>query len=144
MVSSTRGVLAVATFVAVVATAGSLFFSLGLGLVPCELCWYQRILMYPLVVVLGVAAVEDRSGVYRTVLPLSLLGMGVSAYHVYIQLFPPASTGCTLGEGCSAVLYPMLDGLLTIPRLALVAFALLTVLVGGVGLTSQDDPWSSP
>ncbi|ADQ66937.1 disulfide bond formation protein dsbb [Halogeometricum borinquense DSM 11551] len=140
MVSSTRGVLAVSTLVAVVATVGSLFFSLSLGLVPCELCWYQRILMYPLVVVLAVATIEDRPGVYRTALPLSVVGMAVSAYHVYVQIAPSAGT-CTLGGGCSAIQYPMLGGLLTIPRLALIAFFLVTVLVAGVCLVSQDDPW---
>ncbi|ELZ34954.1 disulfide bond formation protein dsbb [Halogeometricum pallidum JCM 14848] len=131
MAPSTRAVLALSTLVAAVATVGSLFFSLGLGLVPCELCWYQRILMYPLVVVLGVAAAEERADVYRTVLPLSTLGILVSSYHVYIQLFP-VSTGCTLGGGCSSIQYPMLGGLLTIPRLALIAFVLITVLVGVV------------
>ena len=64
--------LTAGTLLAAVATAGSLFFSLGLGLVPCELCWYQRILMYPLVVVLGVATVELRPAVWKTALPLSL------------------------------------------------------------------------
>ena len=61
--------LAAGTLVAIVATTGSLFLSLGLGLVPCELCWYQRILMYPLVIVLGVAAVENRRRVFLTALP---------------------------------------------------------------------------
>ncbi|MDS0299150.1 disulfide bond formation protein B [Halogeometricum sp. S1BR25-6] len=142
MAPPTRGVLALSTLVAAVATAGSLFFSLGLGLVPCELCWYQRILMYPLVVVLGVAAAEERTDVYRTALPLSTLGILVSSYHVYIQLFP-VSTGCTLGGGCSSIQYPMLGGLLTIPRLALVAFVLITVLVGALARRGDDaGAWS--
>jgi disulfide bond formation protein DsbB len=143
MAPSTRGVLALSTLVAAVATVGSLYFSLGLGLVPCELCWYQRILMYPLVVVLGIAALEERADVYRTVLPLSVLGILVSSYHVYIQLFP-VSTGCTLGGGCSSVQYPMLSGLLTIPRLALIAFVLVTVLVGVVARRRDDaSGWSA-
>lgn len=141
MAPSTRAVLVLSTLVAAVATVGSLFFSLGLGLVPCELCWYQRILMYPLVVVLGVAAAEERADVYRTVLPLSTLGILVSSYHVYIQLFP-VSTGCTLGGGCSSIQYPMLGGLLTIPRLALIAFVLITVLVGVVA-RGRDGAWAS-
>jgi len=144
MASSTRGVLALSTLVAAVATVGSLFFSLGLGLVPCELCWYQRILMYPLVVVLGVAAIEDRAGVYRTALPLSLFGLVVSSYHVYLQVFPSVGGTCSLGGGCASIQYPMLGGLLTIPRLALVAFLLVTVLVAGVALTADEDEWSSP
>ncbi len=70
-----RPVLAAATLTALVSTAGSLYFSLGMGLVPCELCWCQRVLMYPLVVIFGVATwEEDRVGVFRTVLSLSALG----------------------------------------------------------------------
>ena len=120
--------LAALTAVAVVATAGSLWFSLGLGLVPCLLCWYQRILMYPLVVVLGVAAVENRPGVWRTALPLSVLGTGVAAYHSYLQVASSSATTCTIdGGSCVTVQYALAGGLLTIPRLSLVAFTLLTV-----------------
>jgi disulfide bond formation protein DsbB len=88
--------------------------------------------MYPLVVVGGVAAVERRVGVWRTVLPLSLGGLAVAAYHVYLQVTPAAAGSCSIGGGCSAVLYPMLGGLLTIPRLSLVAFTLVSLL--GLGL----------
>ncbi|SDM38702.1 disulfide bond formation protein DsbB [Halogranum gelatinilyticum] len=121
-----RLVLAVSTFVASVATAGSLYFSLGLGLVPCELCWYQRILMYPLVVVLGVATLDGNSRVWRTGLPLSLLGMGIAAYHSYLQINPSIGATCGVGGGCASILYPMAGGLLTIPRLSLVGFVLVT------------------
>ncbi|MDQ2054228.1 MULTISPECIES: disulfide bond formation protein B [Halobellus] len=129
MTSRTRPLLGLATLVAGIGTAGSLYFSLGLGLVPCELCWYQRILLYPLVVVLGVATLEDRPGVARTVLPLSLLGLGVATYHVVLQVRPSVGGTCSVGGGCSSILYPMLDGLLTIPRLSLIAFVLVTALV---------------
>jgi disulfide bond formation protein DsbB len=125
-----RHLLAALTLVAGIATAGSLYFSLGLGLVPCTLCWYQRILMYPLVVVGGVAALESRTGVWRTVLPLSTAGTAVAAYHVYLQVRPAAAGTCGIGQSCAAVQYPMLGGLLTIPRLSLVAF----VLVSGLAL----------
>jgi disulfide bond formation protein DsbB len=121
-----RVLLAAATVVAAVATAGSLWFSLGLGLVPCELCWYQRILMYPLVVVLGVAALEDRAGVWRTVLPLALPGLAVAAYHSYLQA---TTVACGLG-GCATVQWraPLVG--LSIPNLSLVAFLLVTGLLG--------------
>jgi disulfide bond formation protein DsbB len=115
------------TLVAATATLASLYFSLGLGLVPCELCWYQRILMYPLVVVLGVAAVERRATAWRTGLLLSVPGGTIAAYHSYIQVAPAAGGSCTVGGGCSAILYPMLGGLLTIPRLSLLAFLLISV-----------------
>lgn len=92
--SETTVWLSAATVVATIATAGSLWFSLGLGLTPCDLCWYQRILMYPLVVVFSVATVEKRPAVLRTALPLVGLGLSLAAYHSYLQA---TMTECTLG-----------------------------------------------
>nr|WP_225333664.1 disulfide bond formation protein B [Halomicrobium urmianum] len=115
-----RRLLAFGTVVAAVATAGSLYFSEVMGLLPCELCWYPRILMYPLVVVLGVAALEGRTSAYRTVLPLSVLGAGIAAYHSWLQA-SGASSSCSLG-GCASVQYRLAG--LTIPNLALIAFLL--------------------
>jgi disulfide bond formation protein DsbB len=116
--------LAAATLVAVVATSGSLYFSEVMGLVPCELCWFQRILMYPLVVVLGVATLEDRPRVDRTVRPLSTLGVLIAAYHTYIQ-FTNEPSVCAVG-GCGTIQYELF-GLFTIPNLSLAAFVLITV-----------------
>lgn len=113
------------TLVATAATAGSLYASLGLGLVPCELCWYQRILMYPLVVVLAVAALEGRDPSH-TVLPLSTLGAGLAAYHSAIQA---TTATCGLSGGCAAVQYRLPELGLTLPNLSLVAFLLVTGLV---------------
>ncbi|WP_424014578.1 disulfide bond formation protein B [Halorubrum xinjiangense] len=120
--------LSIATLVATVATAGSLWFSLGLGLTPCDLCWYQRIAMYPLVVVFGVAAVEERPAVRRTALPLVAVGLSLAAYHSYLQA---TQEQCTLGGPCAAVQWqdPVLG--LTIPNLSLAAFGLLAVLLVG-------------
>ena len=122
-----RTLLALAALVAAVATVGSLYFSLGLGLVPCELCWYQRILMYPLVVVLGVASLDERPGVYRSALPLSLGGLGVAAYHTVLQVSPSVGGTCGLGGGCASIQYALFGGLLTIPRLSLLAFSLISL-----------------
>ena len=126
--------LALATLVAGVATAGSLYLSLGLGLVPCELCWYQRVLMYPLVVVLGVAAVERRAGVWRTALPLSALGTVVAAYHSHLQA---ATVSCGFAGDCAAVLWraPVVGA--TVPNLSLVAFVLVSGLVTGTALAAR-------
>jgi disulfide bond formation protein DsbB len=118
--------LTAGTLLAATATAGSLFFSLGLGLVPCGLCWYQRILMYPLVVVLGVATVELRPAVWKTALPLSLLGLALASYHSVLQ----ATAGtCSFGGACAAVQWrsPFLG--LTIPNLSLLGFLLVTITV---------------
>lgn len=128
--------LAGGTVVATLATVGSLWFSLGLGLVPCRLCWYQRILMYPLVVILGVATVEHRPAVYRTALPLALVGLCLAAYHSYLQ---STVTTCTPGGPCAAIQWqsPVLE--LAIPNLSLIAFGLLTILLLGTRVQIGED-----
>ena len=120
-----RLLLGFGALVALVATAGSLYLSLGLGLIPCELCWYQRILMYPLVVVLGVACLENRKSAYRTAVPLAAVGGTIAAYHSYIQLYPHASQ-CTVG--CSTVQYTVFG--LTVPNLSLTAFVIVLLTMG--------------
>ncbi|XVH31802.1 disulfide bond formation protein B [Haloferacaceae archaeon DSL9] len=126
---SPRSLLASLAALAAFASVGSLYFSEGLGLVPCDLCWYQRILMYPLVAILGVAAYERRTTAWLTALPFSALGLSVAVYHSYLQVSPAGGT-CTVGGGCTTILYSTAGGLLTIPRLSAIAFALLTVGVG--------------
>lgn len=123
----TRGLLGALTAVAAVAAAGSLYFSLGLGLNPCDLCWYQRILMYPLVVILGVATLDRDATAWRTGLPLSALGAVAAAYHSYLQAASGGSGACTADGGCAVILWSAAGGTLTIPRLSLLAFAALTV-----------------
>lgn len=116
--------------VAVLATAGSLYFSEVLRYEPCELCWYQRILMYPLVIVLGIAAVKKDGSQWLYVLPFSLIGSGVSLYHYLIQktsFFAEASPSCgrvpCTGEYINAF------GFITIPFLALIGFTVISVLM---------------
>jgi disulfide bond formation protein DsbB len=120
--------LAAGTLVATVATAGSLWFSLGLGLVPCELCWYQRILMYPLVVVLGVATAERRPGVWRTTLPLSVFGGGIAAYHSILQM---TTDSCSFSGPCAIVQWQAPVVGLSIPNLSLLGFLFVTIAVFG-------------
>lgn len=125
----TRPLLGAAWLVALAATGGSLYLSEVLGLVPCELCWVQRIFAYPLVVVLGVATVEGRASVVRSVLPLSTLGAATAAYHSYLQA---TATGTTCGGGvsCAAVQYQLFG--LSVPNLALTAF----LLIGAASVTA--------
>lgn len=116
--------------VALVATGGSLYFSEVRMFIPCNLCWWQRILMYPLVPLLGVASYVDDRKVARYVLPLSVIGMGVSAYHFIGQKFPsliPPGV-CRGGVPCTAA-YINWFGFITIPFLAFVAFTLITVIM---------------
>ena len=118
-----RLLLTAAWIVACTATAGSLYLSEVLSLVPCELCWVQRIFAYPLVVVLGVAAWEDRAAVAKSVLPLAVLGGATAAYHSYVQVAGGGT--CGIDGGCAAVQYQVAG--LSIPNLALTAFVLIAL-----------------
>ena len=71
--------------VASIATGGSLFFSEVAGFIPCELCWYQRICMYPLSIISLLAALANDRRVARYLLPLPLVGAGVSVYHLLVE-----------------------------------------------------------
>jgi len=112
-----------AWLVAAVATAGSLFASLVLELPPCVLCWYQRIFLFPLVVVLAVGLFPLDRGVVRYALPLAAIGWTIAAYHnlVYEGIVPERLAPCAQGVSCADEL-PELFGLLSIPLLSLVAF----------------------
>lgn len=115
--------LAAAMAIAAVATGGNLWLSLGFGLSPCELCWYQRILMYPLLVVLGVAAFEERVRVYRTAFPMALGGVAIAAYHSWLQ-YASTSTKCTFSDvSCTTIQYRIVG--FTIPNLSLISFAII-------------------
>lgn len=124
-----RGYLAyVAWAQALVATTGSLFFSEVLKLTPCVLCWYQRILMYPLVVILAVGILLRDRRLRAYVLPLSILGLGVAAYHnlLYFGVIPEGTMQCTLGVSCTTRYFALL-GFVDIPFMSLTAFAVITV-----------------
>lgn len=122
--------------IALVAMGGSLYFSEVRNFVPCILCWYQRILMYPLVILLGIASYrQDRAiGIY--VLPFTVTGAGVALYHYLDQQIPGfgAPALCQVGVPCS-VEYINWFGFVTIPFLALTAFVLITVFVLGAMLS---------
>ena len=112
--------------VSLVATLGSLFFSEVMGLPPCVLCWYQRICMYPLVVISSVALVtRDRRGATYA-WPLALVGVVVAAYHnlLYYHLIPDSITPCATGVSCTDRQIEWL-GFITIPLLALTAFVMV-------------------
>lgn len=94
---------------------GSLYFSEVVGFVPCLVCWYQRIAMYPLVVVLGIAFFRSDPAVWRYALPISLIGLATSVYHVVIQLRPALEAGsCGSGPPCSGR-YVTVFGFVSIP-----------------------------
>lgn len=119
--------LLLAWITSIIAMVGSLFFSERMGFIPCTLCWYQRILMYPLVIFLGIAFYRNDREVYRYILPLLVIGILVSSYHYALQKIPSLSefSVCTNGVPCSGQ-YINWFGFVTIPFLALIAFTFIT------------------
>lgn len=124
-----RHPIAWAWVVAVIAMAGSLYFSDGVGLEPCVLCWYQRIAMYPLVLVLGVGLWRGSPGVWRYALPLPLVGLPISIYHVALQQRPSLGlVACDPSNPCS-LRYISALGFVSIPVMAGAAFLLIAALL---------------
>lgn len=119
-----------AWIVALTATLGSLYFSEIKGFIPCELCWYQRILMYPFSIILGIAAYYGETSIKKYVLPFSIIGVCVSLFHYLQQKVPgfAAIKPCTSGVPCN-VQYINWFGFITIPILALTAFILITAFM---------------
>ena len=121
--------LALAWVVALVATLGSLYFSEVADFIPCRLCWFQRIAMYPLALILFLAVIaRDRRGAYYAV-ALPVVGAVISLWHLYIEANPEAeSPACRIGAPCST---RWIDefGYVTIPMLALTAFAAIATLL---------------
>lgn len=115
-------------FIALVATSGSLFFSEVMDLPPCVLCWYQRIAMYPLVVIIGMGIMLRDPRLKSYALPLSLAGLVVAVYHnlLYYGVIPDSITPCTQGISCTARQIEWL-GFITIPLLSLTAFVLVNL-----------------
>ncbi|WP_010529879.1 disulfide oxidoreductase [Lentibacillus jeotgali] len=112
-----------------IATLGSLFFSEFMGYVPCELCWLQRIFMYPLVVIYGTALIKKDLSIALPGLILSGIGMFISLYHYLVQKLPALQEA---GGSCGAVPcnteYVNYFGFITIPFLAGIAFIVIVVL----------------
>jgi disulfide bond formation protein DsbB len=120
--------LPLATAIAAVATGGSLLLSEVAGYVPCVLCWYQRIAMYPLVVVLGVASMRRDAQVWRTVVPLTGVGAVIASWHIAIERWPTlGSELCDPAAPC-ALRWVEEFGFLTLPTMALIGFVAITVL----------------
>ena len=122
-----KNLLYLAWFQALVATAGSLFFSEAMGWTPCVLCWYQRALMYPLVAVLGVGILLKDKRISLYALPLSILGFVIAAYHSLLY-YGVIQEVCKEGVSCTTRFFAWF-GFITIPLLSLTAFAVITTLM---------------
>lgn len=112
------------------ATLGSLFFSEVMELPPCSLCWWQRLFMFPLPIIVGAGLFPFDRNVVRYALPLAALGGAVAVYHTLLQLgiVPESAAPCQQGVPCSEVQLTLL-GFLSIPMLATLAFATAVVLL---------------
>jgi disulfide bond formation protein DsbB len=118
-----------AAAVAVVCTLGSLYYSEVAGFPPCTLCWYQRIAMYPLAVILPIAAWRRDPRVAVYVMPVAAIGGVISIYHMLVERFPNLESGsCDPTNPCS-IIWVDTFGYLTIPTMALSGFALILTLL---------------
>lgn len=134
----------IALLAAWIATLGSLYLSEVLGWVPCVLCWYQRILMYPLALILAIGIFRDDRRLYTYALPFALIGAATSLYHYLLiktTWFPPPE--CSLGIPCT-IEYMNLFGFINVPFLALTAFTIISVMMGNYVLIADDDALSAP
>jgi disulfide bond formation protein DsbB len=121
--------LPLAAVVAATSMGGSLYFSEVLGYVPCTLCWYQRIAMYPLAPILGIAAVRRDLSVRTYGWVLAGSGAVISLYHYAVQWMPDLeATSCAADNPCSAV-WVREFGFVSIPFMALCGFLAIAALL---------------
>jgi hypothetical protein len=120
-------VLPLGAAVAAVATGGSLYLSEVAGYLPCTLCWYQRIAMYPLTIVLGVAAWRRDREVWRTSVPIAAIGAAIAVWHIAIERNPALGGPCDPAAPCS-IRWVEEFGFLTLPTMALIGFVTIIVL----------------
>lgn len=118
-----------AFLVAATATVGSLLYSEWIGFEPCRLCWFQRIAMYPLAVVLLIGAIRRDLAARFYALPLALIGLAISVWHYLTQMFPSLETGaCDIDNPC-ALRYVEMFGFVSIPFMAGAGFIVVSVLL---------------
>jgi disulfide bond formation protein DsbB len=115
--------------VALVSTAGSLFYSEVIGFEPCRLCWFQRIAMYPMAVILLVGAIRRERQVKFYALPLALGGLAISIWHYLIQAFPALEGGGSCGAVPCSARYVEVFGFISIPFMAGAGFIVISVLL---------------
>jgi disulfide bond formation protein DsbB len=134
----------IALLAASIASCGSLYMSEVLGWIPCLLCWYQRILMYPLAVLLLIGILRRDRGLHWYVLPLSIGGVLTSLYHYLLVMtdwFP--APPCNTGVPCTVDYINMVGAFsfVKVPFLALTAFVIITVFTLFSALyQAEDDP----
>ena len=128
--NSNWNIIFICWIIASVSTLGSLFFSEIMEFAPCALCWYQRVFMFPLVILLLVGLFPFDKSIIKYALPLALTGWGFAFYHylLYSGFIPESIQPCSQGVSCSQT-YLDLFGFLTIPMLSLISFSALVALL---------------
>ena len=119
-----------AWLIATVSTLGALFLGEVMGYTPCVLCWYQRIAMFPLVLVLAAGLFPFDPRVVRFALPLALAGLGLALFHLALTAgwIPESIRPCQQGVPCSSI--PVIwFGFVTIPLLSVLSFLLVAGLL---------------
>lgn len=123
--------LFIAWLIALASTLGALFFSEIVGIEPCVLCWYQRIAMFPLVLILGLGLAKSDATAIRYALPLGIIGALAAFYHnlLYAGVIPQDLQPCGQGSTSCAQIDLQLFGFVTLPLLSLLAFAAINALL---------------
>jgi disulfide bond formation protein DsbB len=122
--------LPLAAMVGLTAMLGSLYYSEVVNLIPCTMCWYQRIAMYPLPVILAIAAWRNDRDIWHYVLPLAFIGAVLSIYHYQLEWFPSQGSGaCSLLTPCNVPPFARKFGFISLAYMALSGFLLIASLV---------------
>lgn len=123
-------ILFICWLIAGISALGSLFFSEVMEFAPCVLCWYQRICLFPLVLILLMGLFPFDKGVVKFAMPLALAGWLIALYHnlLYTGIIPESIKPCSKGVSCTED-YINLFGIFTIPMLSLMSFSAITVLL---------------
>ncbi len=119
-----------AWLIACIATGGSLFFSEVMAFSPCVLCWYQRIAMYPLVLILLVGMFPINRQTFKFSIPLVGIGWLLALYHnlLHYEIVPESASPCREGVSCATIWLDWL-GFITIPLMSFVAFTIIGLLL---------------
>lgn len=129
--------LQVAFLISLTAVLGSVLLEYILGLTPCELCWWQRVFMYPLPFIFGAALAKKHTDVFWYGFPLAAIGAAIALFHYWLQMWPQSSDVCGGSIVSCAVRQIELLGFITIPFGSLLAFA--GVLVALIMLRRAED-----
>jgi disulfide bond formation protein DsbB len=130
-----------AWIVAMLAMLGSLYLSQIVNLVPCEFCWFQRICMYPLTLLLGIAAFRgDLKIAKRYFLPMSIVGALLAIYHYQLEHIKGEPTVCGAAVPCNQAAFNIF-GFISVPFLSMAAFLLITTLILLARSGNEDDEY---